>query len=115
MTATAYGYPRWGGYYLFMGVWSLGFLSLTPLILKAMLFDRQPLIGLVLIGMKIILVLVAFIVLTHWSRSEPSVKVLGSALVAGAVTPLAVVVLRVLGGATEPRSEATKPKTEGKP
>lgn len=116
MTAAAYGYFRWAGYYLFMGGWTLGFLTLTPLILKAMMFDRQPLIGLLLIGMKIILLLLAFIVLGHWSRSEPSVKVLGTALVAGAVTPLVVVVLRALGGAIEPQRETKKPMTEeGKP
>jgi hypothetical protein len=116
MTAAAYGYLHWAGYYLFMGGWTLGFLTLTPLILKAMLFDRQPLVGLLLIGMKIILLLVALVVLSHWSRSEPSVKVLGTALVAGGVTPLVVVVLRALGGALEPQPETKKPKTEeGKP
>lgn len=116
MTATAYGYPRWGGYYLFMGLGTLLFLGLTPLVLKAMLFDRRPAVGLLLIGAKVILLLVMFVALDAWSRREPGRLLLGTALVAGGVTPLAVVVLRVLGGAMGPQPDDGKSKREeGKP
>lgn len=115
MTAAVYGYPRWGGYYLFAGVWMLTFLSLTPLILKAMMFDRRAGVGLGLIALKILLLGAMIGVLSFWSRREASRLVLGTALAAGLVTPLLVVVLRVLGGALGPQSEKPKSMTEEKP
>lgn len=115
LTALTYGYPRWAGYYFFAGIWTLAFLSLTPLVLKAMMFDRRPLRGLGLIALKIALLALMMLTLMHWSADDKNVKVLGTGLVAGVTTPLLVIVLRVLGGALNPRPTKPNNTTEGKP
>lgn len=112
--AAAYGYARWAGYYIAAGVWSLVFLGLTPLVIKAMMFDRRPLLGLALLVAKFFWLGAMFALFMHWSRGGASARVLGSALIAGVTTPLLVVVLRALGSLNRPPEDNLKSMREGK-
>lgn len=112
--AIAYGYPRWAGYYLAAGVWALVFLGLTPLVIKAMMFDRRPLLGLGLLAGKFVWLGAMFALFLHWSRGGASAKTLGSALIAGVTTPLLVVVLRALGSLNRPSEANSISMREGK-
>jgi len=90
--------PSWAGWYLLAGGWALVFFSLTPLILKEMLFDRRKGRALGLIGLKLAWMgLMTGICWAGASRPGASTAIFGTALVAGITTPLAVVVLRAFG------------------
>lgn len=99
--AAVYWSPAWAGYYLFAGVWALLFLGLSPLVLKAFMFDRRPLWGVLLLGAKLVLMGLMFVVCLHWSRTESNKVLLGSALVAGLSTLFVVLVLRAIGSKTQ--------------
>jgi hypothetical protein len=103
MTAAVYWSPAWAGYYLFAGSWTVVFLGLTPLIVKAFMFDRRPLRGLAYVAGKIAWLAVAVLVLAHWSRGQASQLLFGTALVAGVTTPLLVILLRALGAMPQRR------------
>ena len=106
MTVTVYGIPAWAGYYLATGLWSLVFLALTPLIVKAIMFDRRPLAGLGLAAVKVVWLGLMLAFCLHWSAKAASPMVFKTALIAGVTTPLAVIVLRAVGAACEHRSGA---------
>ena len=115
LTVAVYWSPLWAGRYLFSGIWALIFyslkakrddksiISLTPLILKAYLFDGRRWRGLILMGLKLLWMALLFAVCSYWPLAEGQQALDGSALVAGVTTPLIVVVLRVLGTMTPDR------------
>lgn len=97
MTAAVYWSPAWAGYYLVTGFWTVVFLGLTSLIIKAFLFDRRTLRGLAYVAGKIALLALALAVLIYWSPNQSNQILFGTALVAGVTTPLLVILLRALG------------------
>jgi hypothetical protein len=100
LTVAVYWSPLWAGRYLFSGIWALVFFSLTPLIIKAFLFDGRSLRGLALLGLKLLWVGLMFVVCFNWPLAEGREILDGSALVAGVTTPLLVVTLRAIGAMT---------------
>jgi hypothetical protein len=96
MTVAVYWSRGWAIQYVASGLWTLGFLILTPLVMKALMFDGRPLTGLGLLMLKI-----------GWLGLAVALAVAGReqwvwrplALVAGVTTPLAVLTLRALGRA----------------
>jgi hypothetical protein len=104
MTAISYNHPAWGVIYLSSGLWALGYLGLTTLIIKSFLFDRNAPLGLILAVGKIILLGLMLVFCVQLSRSAIAGLVFKTALIAGITTPLAVVSLRAVGIALEERS-----------
>lgn len=115
MTVAVYGHPAWGLIYLATGVWSLLFLALTPLIIKAFAFDRKPLRGILLIVLKIAWLALMFVSCLALSHSRVAGLVIQTALIAGITTPLAVVALRAAGGAQEQRAGEANKKADAGP
>jgi len=79
-------------------------LGLTPLIVKALVFDRRRMLGLALLAGKLAWAAMFIIVCWHWSRGETHPVRLGSALLAGVTTPFVVLVLRAVGAAMEQKN-----------
>jgi hypothetical protein len=75
-----------------------------------MMFDRRPALGLALIAFKFCWLGLVFWAFVHWNRAGASARLPGSALIAGVTTPLAVIVLRAMGGALTPPPGATDSK-----
>lgn len=99
VAATYFHAALWAGQYLASGAWMLGFLGLTPLIIKALLFDGDVLRGIALVMVKMVLLGLMFAALWYWTRGTYDKLAFGSAIVSGGVTPFVVVLLRALGGA----------------
>lgn len=96
---SVYGSLALGARYLFFALWALAFFALSALIFRSMMFNRDRLRGLAFIGAKIAVAGLALYVLVSWPVNIVTERAHGLALVAGLTTPLAVVVLRVLGRA----------------
>ena len=96
--AAVYFSRAWAGRYLASGAWALGFFTLTPLMLKAFLFDHNPFAGMAWLGAKLAAMALALYGITPWA-GEVRGPALGSALPAGVSTPLLVAGLRVAGRA----------------
>ena len=112
LCAGVYRSLPWAGVYLAAALWSLGFFAITPFIFKAMLFDRRTGRGRLLIALK--LFWMSLMLLFGWWIGTLGLDrtLTGSALVAGVVTPLVVVTLRVLG-APRPARPAADQSTIG--
>lgn len=104
------GYHAWAAAYLFAGVWVTAFLTLTPLIIKAFMFDRRPLAGLVYGAGKLVLLAILVIVLSRITGSPRGQLVSGTAVIAGLTTPLLVVTLMAVGRLLNPPEAKTPPK-----
>ena len=108
--ASVYVGGSWAARYLFAGLWALVFFALTPLIFKAMLFERKTVVGLAWIALKFLWLGVLFAVCYWWALGEQSTPGEAMALVAGLTTPLAVAALRGIGISMQGRD---KKKIEG--
>lgn len=107
LSARVYFNGGWAMRYFFSGVWTLMFLGLTPLILKAMIFDQNILLAFALIAAKLALIGVMIAVCIWWSGKNANAVGFGSSLTAGVSTPLVVVVLRAIGAQMKsPRGSA---------
>ena len=99
LNVAVYINPVWAGWYLVAGAWAMVFFTLTPLILKELLFDRRRGRAIWLVAAKLAWMGLMVGICMVGSRSEAGGKVFGTALVAGITTPLGVVLLRTLGAA----------------
>jgi hypothetical protein len=95
--AALYFDPLWGWQYLLTALWALVFYTLTPLILKALMFDGRTLLGLGLMVGKLIWMGLIFWVISGWATAGDSRGVVVTGVLAGILTPLAVVSLRLIG------------------
>ena len=110
LTVAVYWSRAWAGWYLVSGVWAVVFFALTPLIIKALVFDRRLLAGLSLTALKLIWLGLMLGLCLYATRAGQDSTRLGSALLAGVSTPLVVVVLRALGSLSgKPSSVANRP------
>lgn len=107
LNVAVYWSPRWAGAYLLSGIWALVFFALTPLIIKSMMFERRPLRGLALIGLKVFWLLLLLIVLSMGVGEAAVGRLTITAVIAGLTTPLAVVFLRALGAAWHQPADKT--------
>jgi hypothetical protein len=96
-TAAVYFDPAWGWQYLLTALWALVFFSLTPLILKTLLFEERRMLGLALVVGKLVWMALIFWVMSGWSAATESRGTVVASLLAGILTPLAVVSLRLVG------------------
>lgn len=87
----------WGARYLLFSLWSIIFFSLTGLIFKHLLFQRNSLLGIAFIGMKLGSLGALFAVILIWPFEGPMAKAHVIAMILGITTPFAVLVLRTLG------------------
>jgi hypothetical protein len=114
--AAVYGSLGWGMWYLLAGLWAVVLFALTPLILKAALFDHRPgrALGLVAAKLGWMTLILAGLWIDHPGLTQGS---FAGALIAGVSTPLAVVLLRAIGAAMAGRQEGRgdAPGTENSP
>ena len=81
--------PAWPGYYLFGGVWALGFFILTPLILRDLIGHQRIFRGLGLITLKIGWLGLMVVMMSYWMDvTALEMGTVGLLLVAGIGTPL---------------------------
>lgn len=99
MFSAVYYSPVWSVRYLLVALWSLGFFALTPLILKAFIFDRNLAAGGLLCLAKLAWIAAMVWIVGSWG-AVPQGPGLGIAMIAGVTTPLLVAGLRLAGAAS---------------
>lgn len=95
----------WAGYYLLFGFWSLGFFSLTALMIKAMLLDRRPRMGIFFVGLKLAMMIAAaafLMIAAPTAAGGESGNIEATGVVAGTLTPFLTLILRVFGAMLGP-------------
>lgn len=88
--------PLWGARYVIFALWSIGFFSISGLIFKYMLFDRNKLVGFGFIALKLLALAPIFAVAYLWPIPEAE----GSrahvmAMFLGVTTPFVVLLFMV--------------------
>jgi hypothetical protein len=104
-SAASMGWVVWGWWFAAAAIWALVFLGLTPLILRMMLFERRPLAGLLLMGIKLVWLGLMVLALMGGPGDALGSRAQLAAVIAGMTTPLAVVALWAMLG----RTAAVKP------
>lgn len=94
--AAALGEFRWAAMYWLASAWALVFFVLTPLVFRAMLFERKPLAGLGWLAVKLGWLALMAIGCWRLDLAPEAGRSLGCALLASTVTTLLVVAIAVV-------------------
>lgn len=105
-----YHSPQAAGRYLIFAWWSVGFFTLTGLILRQMVIARNRKAALGFIVLKLLSLAAIFGVMIFWPIGEATRRAEGLAMFLGIATPFFVLILRVLGRMSHTRTSVAPPK-----
>lgn len=95
--STVYADPAWGARYTVFGLWAIVYFALTAFLLKSMVVDRNRKRGFALLAGKLAFLASMYLILTAWPIDTEAGNAEQFALLAGVLTPFAVLILRTLG------------------
>lgn len=97
--------PVWGGRYLVFALWSIAFFACSAMIFKNLLFEKNRVGGMLWIAAKLFCLVALMVIPQVWPMDGPEFRAHAFAMFAGVTTPMAVLVLRVLGRLMEARGK----------